>query len=97
MKATRDLEEKASVNQASALELLRMGEQLQQTVENMKTVRSDDVHFAPTSPALARPRARLSVCGCACTPSPHLCACLPVHCVLPCVPLIPLWSGESAR
>ena len=97
MKATRDLEEKASANQASALELLRMGEQLQQTVENMKTVRSDDVHFAPISPALARPRARLSVCGCACAQSAHLCACLPVHCVFPCVPLIPLWSCESVR
>ena len=45
MKASRDLEDKASSNQASALELLRMGEQLQQTVENMKTVGATGVHF----------------------------------------------------
>lgn len=45
MKASRDLEDKASSNQASALELLRMGEQLQQTVENMKTVGAAGVHF----------------------------------------------------
>ena len=45
MKASRDLEDKASSNQASALELLRMGEQLQQTVENMKTVGTTGVHF----------------------------------------------------
>ena len=45
VKASRDLEDKASSNQASALELLRMGEQLQQTVENMKTVGTTGVHF----------------------------------------------------
>lgn len=46
MKATRDLQDKAGSNQASVLELLKMGEQLQQTVENMKMVTYSSVHFA---------------------------------------------------
>lgn len=66
MKTSRDLEDKASSNQASALELLRMGEQLQQTVENMKTVGAAGVHFTlPLLPPLALPCVCLSVCVCA--------------------------------
>ena len=78
MKATRDLEEKASANQASALELLRMGEQLQQTVENMKTVRSDDVHFAPHITCISSPTSafvRLWLCVRAKSPSVCLSSC----------------------
>ena len=46
VKASRELEDKTSSNQTSALELLKMGQQLQQTVENMKTVGAHSgVHF----------------------------------------------------
>ena len=54
MKATRDLQEKAGSNQASVLGLLRMGEQLQQTVDNMKMVGSSSAHFAlPTATSIS--------------------------------------------
>ena len=67
MKATRDLQEKAGSNQASVLELLRMGEQLQQTVDNMKMVSSSSAHFAlptATSISTAGPGVCMSVCTC---------------------------------
>lgn len=90
MKATRDLQEKAGSNQASVLELLRMGEQLQQTVDNMKMVSSSSVHFAlPTATSIStagsvyvRVYACASVSMCV-----SLCVCMSVCISVPvCVP-----------